>query len=110
MRTTGADPQWVKAPVANLTRYVPSGAYFARVRVGGKLIHQSLRTDKISIARLRLNDLVKEEREKLEARGKASKGRTIFGEVLNLYRSQLDGSRQSNFRRSLTAGSVSRHC
>ncbi len=92
MKTTGRNPRWVRPPVANLIRYVPSGTYFARVRVGGKLIHKSLRTDKISVAQLRLNDLIKEEREKLEARADATKGRMTFGEVLNLYRSQLEGN------------------
>jgi len=29
---------------ANLIRYEPSGTYFARVRVGGKLIRQSLKS------------------------------------------------------------------
>jgi integrase len=92
MKNTGADPRWVKTPVANLVRYVPSGTYFARVRVGGKLIHKSLSTDKVSVAQLRLSDLVKEERRKLEARAEGTKGRMTFGEVLNLYRAQLEGN------------------
>jgi hypothetical protein len=28
---------WVKTPVANLVRYKPSGIYFARLRIRGKL-------------------------------------------------------------------------
>ena len=92
MKTTGGDPRWVRTPVANLIRYVPSGTYFARVRVGGKLIHKSLRTDKISVAQLRLSDLLKEERGKLEARAEATKGRMTFGEALELYRCQLEGN------------------
>lgn len=92
MKTTGGDPRWVKTPVANLIRYVPSGTYFARVRVGGKLIHRSLRTDKISVAQLRLSDLIKEERGKLQARAEATKGRMTFGEALELYRCQLEGN------------------
>jgi hypothetical protein len=35
---------WQKTPYANLVRYAPSGKYFARIRVGGKLIRQSLKT------------------------------------------------------------------
>lgn len=92
MKTPGADPRWVKTPVANLIRYVPSGVYFARVRVGGKLIHKSLRTDKISVAQLRLNDLTKEERENLEARAEAARGRMAFSEALSLYRTQLEAN------------------
>jgi len=37
-----ATPHWVKSSVANIVRYVPSGIYFARAKVGGKLIRQSL--------------------------------------------------------------------
>lgn len=92
MKTPGADPRWVKPPVASLIRYVPSGVYFARVRVGGKLIHKSLRTDKISVAQLRLNDLTKEERENLEARAEAARGRMAFSEALGLYRTQLEAN------------------
>jgi hypothetical protein len=43
----------------------PSGIYFARVRIGGKLIRQSLKTEVFSVAQLRLGDLIKQEREKL---------------------------------------------
>jgi hypothetical protein len=32
---------WVKTPVAHLLRYKPSGIYFARVRIRGKLFRQS---------------------------------------------------------------------
>jgi hypothetical protein len=71
---------------------VPSGTYLARVRVGGKLILKALRTDKVSVAQLRLNDLVKEERGKLEAHIEATKGRMTFGEALSLYRTQLEGN------------------
>src|SRR5437867_9023105 len=44
---------WTKAPVANLVRYVPSGIYFARARVRGKLIRKSLQTTKLSVAQLK---------------------------------------------------------
>lgn len=37
-------------------------------RFGGKLIRQSLKTDKLSVAQLRLGDLLKEERSRVEAR------------------------------------------
>ena len=48
---------WQKTQYANLVRYVPSEIYFARLRVQGKLIRKSLKTDKISVAKLRLDDL-----------------------------------------------------
>jgi hypothetical protein len=58
MKTNGSPPRWVKTPVADLVRYVPSGTYFARVRAGGKLILNSLRTEKVSMAQFRLQDLL----------------------------------------------------
>jgi len=64
--TTQAAPQAADSdknrqttPYANLIRYVPSKMYFARFRVRGKLIRKSLKTDRISIAKLRLADLEK---------------------------------------------------
>jgi hypothetical protein len=36
-----ADVEWVKTPYPNLIRYKPSGTYFGRVRVNGKLIRRS---------------------------------------------------------------------
>jgi hypothetical protein len=57
---------WVKTSVANLVRYIPSGIYFARTKVGGKLIRRSLKTDKLAInsarqmtsARMRTSDFL----------------------------------------------------
>jgi hypothetical protein len=46
---------WLKTPFANPVRYVPSGIYFyfSRIRVRGKLIRRSLKTDTLSAAKLR---------------------------------------------------------
>jgi hypothetical protein len=46
---------WQKTSYSNLIRYAPSGKYFARIRVGGKLIRQSLKTNVLSVAKLRLS-------------------------------------------------------
>ncbi|MEQ2007477.1 MAG: site-specific integrase [Limisphaerales bacterium] len=81
--------QWKKTPAANLVRYEPSGIYFARVRVGGKLIRQSLKTDVLSVAHLRLGDLVKAEREHLEARTEAGRGKLTFDQAVEIYRKQV---------------------
>jgi hypothetical protein len=45
---------WQKISFANLIRYSPSDKYFARIRVGGKLIRQSLKTNVLSVAKLKL--------------------------------------------------------
>jgi hypothetical protein len=48
--------------------------------VAGKLIRQRLKSDVFSIAKLRLTDIEKNEREAVETRDSASKGRMTFGE------------------------------
>src|ERR1017187_492603 len=66
---------WLKTSYANLIRYVPSGTYFARIRIQGKLIVKSLKTDAISVAKLRLGDLEKGERQNVELRAAAVTGK-----------------------------------
>ncbi len=49
--------QWKKSSVANVVRYQPSGVCFARGRIGGKLIRQSLRTAILEATKARLAEL-----------------------------------------------------
>jgi len=83
----------VKAPVANLVRYKPSGAYFARAKVGGKLIRQTLKTNVLSIARLRLRDLLAGELQNVERQNTIAIGKMTFGDALDIYqrRKEADG-------------------
>jgi hypothetical protein len=53
---------WAKGSVPNLFRYAPSGVYYARFRCRGKEIKRSLKTNRVSVARLRLMDVLKGER------------------------------------------------
>ena len=53
-QTAKSNKDWQKTQYSNLIRYVPSGTYYARLRVKGKLIRKSLKTDLISVAKLRL--------------------------------------------------------
>ena len=56
---TSKDGKWHSFPkVPNLLRYVSSGAYFARVKVKGKIIRRSLGTNVWSTAKLRLLDFL----------------------------------------------------
>ncbi len=87
---------WQKTPYANLIRYVPSGTYFARIRIQGKLIVRSLKTDSITVAKLRLADLEKDERHSVEHRSAAAIGRMTFGACLTLYRERRKG--EPNFK------------
>jgi len=83
---------WQPTQYSNLIRYVPSGTFFARLRVAGKLIRRSLKTDVLSIAKLRLADLEKNEREAVETRVSASKGRMTFGDCVEIFKTQTDTS------------------
>jgi integrase len=83
---------WQPTQYSNLVRYVPSGTFFARLRVAGKLIRQSLKTDVLSIAKLRLADLEKNERESIETRRTASRGRMTFGDCVAVFRTQTVAS------------------
>jgi hypothetical protein len=80
-----------KTPVANLVRHVQSGNYYARIRVRGKLIWKSLKTDRISVAKLRLSDFHKEERQRSAAHSAVARGKMVFSQALETYRERLTG-------------------
>ena len=83
MNANNAQPEpvsdWQKTPYANLIRYKPSQVYFARIRVKGKLIRRSLKTDQITVAKLRLADLEKSERQKVQSIAAVANGKMTFG-------------------------------
>lgn len=80
---------WAKTSVANLVRYKPSGIYFARVRVFGKLIRQSLKTDVFSVAQIRLTDLIQEQRTADEVWKASSTGKMTFGDARKICEANL---------------------
>lgn len=92
-KAANPDKDWQKTQYANLIRYVPSGTYYARVRVAGKLIRRSLKTDVLTVAKLRLGDLKEREREAVESRDSASKGRMTFGGCVVIFKTQTENSR-----------------
>ena len=94
MKTNSSDKteaRWQKTPVANLVRHIQSGNYYARIRVRGKLIWKSLKTDRISVAKLRLGDFHKEERQRAAAHKAVARGKMTFGAALETYRERLKG-------------------
>jgi integrase len=91
-RIPGNKSVWHKTPYANLVRYEPSGKYFARVRVRGKLIRRSLKTTQLGVAKLRLNDLEKVERQRAGHQTAVAEGRMAFGDALAIYRQRLHGN------------------
>jgi integrase len=83
------DSVWQKTSYANLIRYVPSGTYFARLRVKGKLIRRSLKTKTLSVAKLRLADLEKAERKRANSLTAVLRGKMTFGDALATYKQKL---------------------
>ena len=83
------ESSWQKTPVANLVRHVQSSNYYARIRVRGKLIWKSLKTDRISVAKLRLGDFHKEERQRAAAQTAIARGKMTFGEALTAYEKRV---------------------
>ena len=89
------DRKWRSFPkVPGLLQYVSTGTYFARTRMGGKLIRQSLETPVFSIAKLRLADFIKGHQRRKSADG-------TFGDARKQYEAQteLDHSLAANTKR-----------
>jgi integrase len=84
--------QWQKTPVANLLRHVQSGNYYARIRVRGKLIWKSLKTDRITVAKLRLSDFHKEERQRAATHNAVTRGQMTFGDALAAFQRKLESN------------------
>jgi len=89
--TEQQESEWQKTPFANLVRYKSSGIYFARIRVSGKLIRRSLKTTQVSVAKLRLADLERQERQRAEHQTSVTEGAMTFGDALTIYRQRLTG-------------------
>jgi len=85
---------WQRTSFANLIRYTPSGMYFCRIRVQGRLIRKSLKTDVLSVAKLRLTDEEKKHRQAAQRQLAIQRGRgqMIFRESLEIYRARLQAN------------------
>jgi integrase len=84
--------EWQKTSFANLIRYVPSGTYYARLRVKGKLIRRSLKTDVLSVAKLRLSDFEKHERRVAESSDSVSAGKLTGADAIEIHKQRLAGN------------------
>jgi hypothetical protein len=82
-RSNASSQPWQKSPTPNLIRYAPSGTYYARVKVRGKLIRQSLGTDVYSVAVLRPGDFLQQERARAEGTKSIEAGRMTMSEGLD---------------------------
>lgn len=79
------EAEWEATAVQNLTRYRASGTYFARFRVGKKLIWKSLKTTVFSVAKQRLADMVREHRAKVESVTAFANGKMNVGDAAEVY-------------------------
>ena len=89
--TAQSGKDWQKTQYSNLIRYVPSGTYYARLRVKGKLIRRSLKTDVMSVAKLRLSDFEKNERQGAESRDAVSSGRLNMADAIAIHKKRIAG-------------------
>ncbi len=84
---------WQKSSVANLYYYAPTGTYYARPRIKGKVKVKCLRTDKLSVAKQRLGDFLREEHRKAESMDSKAAGKLTFGEAAETFKSRLAASK-----------------
>ena len=82
MTETKPQPSKWQTTGENLIRYKPSGTYYARVRAGSKLNLQRLKTDVLSVAKLRLADLKKSLRQMTENQAEIAKRKMTVGYAL----------------------------
>ena len=88
----GSESDWQKTAYTNLIRYKPSQAYFARFRVKGKLFRRSLKTNHITVARLRLADLEKCEQQKAQSANAVVSGKMTFGDALAVFKTRVESN------------------
>ncbi len=79
------EPLWESTTVQNLFRYGPSGTYFARFKVGGKPIRQSLETSVFSVAKQRLPDKIRDYRSRHESVKAFADGKMTVGDAVEVY-------------------------
>jgi len=84
---------WQKSSVANLYSYAPTGIYYARPRINGKVKVKCLKTDKLTVARQRLADFLREEHRKAEAMDNIKRGKMTFGDAVGTFLTRLLASK-----------------
>ena len=89
----GDKPTFQKSSVANLYFYAPTGVYYARPRIKGKVKSKCLKTDKLTVAKQRLADFLREEHRKAEAMDNTAAGKLKFGDAAETFKSRLAASK-----------------
>jgi integrase len=81
-----SDGKWRSFPrVPHLLQYVSNGNYYARIKINGKVIRESLQTGVWTTAKLKLADFLKE---RLEGRNKTDA--PLFSEAVEVFRRELE--------------------
>ena len=88
MRNMDESP-WEHTSVQNLLRYRPSGTYFARFKVGGKLIRRTLDTAVFSVAKQRLPDKMRDFRSRNESIKAFASGRMTVRDAVRSYQEKV---------------------
>lgn len=81
---------WEKTRTTNLYWHRPYKKYYMRARMFGKIISRSLETDVLSIARLKLPDRLKEERQRLQKVKQGGNPAITLGEAADIYRRRIN--------------------
>jgi hypothetical protein len=93
---------WMKTGVQNLLRNAQSGRYYARFTIAGKLKWVSLKTNKKSVATLRLNDERSKQDRMRMALGNVGTGTATMGELREIWeQEQLNNSELREATRKL---------
>jgi len=85
------DSLFEKSSVSNLVRRKSSKIYYAHVKIAGRLVRKALKTPLLTVAKNRLAELIKDERERAEVRQPEVDGKLTFAETTKIYLDRLDG-------------------
>lgn len=83
---------WETTAVQNLVRYRPYGPYFARFRVGGKLIWKNVKTSAFSVAKQPLPDTIRDHRAKLESAAAFASGKMTVVAAIDAHLTKVRSS------------------
>ncbi|MDQ2867403.1 MAG: tyrosine-type recombinase/integrase [Verrucomicrobiota bacterium] len=88
MHTLEKVKTWQKTRLQNLIRH-KSGVYYARAFANGKEIWKSLRTSHFSVAKVKLADFLREQRERRSAAESARDGKMTFADALAVHTQKI---------------------
>jgi hypothetical protein len=83
--STSDEKVWQTTAIQNLVRYRSSGTYFARFRLGRKLVWKSLKTTTFSVAKQRLPDTMRDHRARLESFAAFADGKITVADAAEAY-------------------------